>query len=74
MKHGDLEPDNKRNWLADAMAGDFSTMPVPFTWDESAGFAHVIDGYGVAGGVSESPIAHCGKADVRWGLVGAASQ
>jgi len=28
-------------------------MPVPFTWDQSAAFAHIIDGYGVAGGVSE---------------------
>jgi hypothetical protein len=43
----------ERNWLALAMAGDFSTMPVPFTWDQSAAFAHIIDGYGIAGGVSE---------------------
>jgi hypothetical protein len=35
------------------MAGDFSTMPNPFTWDESAKFAHIIDGYGVAGGVEQ---------------------
>ena len=26
-------------------------MPNPFTWDQSVKFAHIIDGYGVAGGV-----------------------
>ena len=35
------------------MAGDFSTMPNPFTWDRSVEFAHVIDGYAVAGGVEQ---------------------
>jgi hypothetical protein len=38
------------NWLTDAKAGNFSTMPLPFTWNRSAAFAHIIDGYGVAGG------------------------
>jgi hypothetical protein len=28
-------------------------MPNPFTWDQSAKFAHIIDGYGVAGGVEQ---------------------
>jgi hypothetical protein len=48
-----IKPDHEQEtgWIIDAMAGDFSTMPNPFTWDESAKFAHIIDGYGVAGGV-----------------------
>ena len=28
-------------------------MPNPFTWDQSVKFAHIIDGYGVAGGVEQ---------------------
>ena len=28
-------------------------MPNPFTWDRSVKFAHIIDGYGVAGGVEQ---------------------
>jgi hypothetical protein len=49
------DPDKNvdEGWLADAKLGDFLTMPNPFTWDRSAKFAHIIDGYGVAGGVSE---------------------
>jgi len=43
--------DIDEKWLADAKVGDFSTMPTPFTWDQSVKFAHIIDGYGVAGGV-----------------------
>jgi hypothetical protein len=35
------------------MAGNFSTMPVPFMWEQSVEFAHIIDGYGIAGGVRE---------------------
>lgn len=45
--------DDATNWISDAKAGDFSTMPFPFTWDQSVVFAHIIDGYGVAGGVPE---------------------
>jgi hypothetical protein len=45
--------DLKSSWLADAMAANFSTMPLPFMWEESSAFAHLIDGYGIAGGVSE---------------------
>ena len=48
-----INPDHEQEtgWIIDAMTGDFSTMPNPFTWDQSAKFAHIIDGYGVAGGV-----------------------
>ena len=35
------------------MGADFSTMPNPFTWDQSVKFAHIIDGYSVAGGVEQ---------------------
>ena len=47
----DPDGDIDEKWLADAKVGDFSTMPNPFTWDRSVKFAHIIDGYGVAGGV-----------------------
>ena len=47
------DPENSPSWLEDAMAGDFTTMPRPFTWAQSAAFAHIIDGYGIAGGVVE---------------------
>ena len=50
MKPGEFD-DIDEKWLADAKVGDFSTMPNPFTWDQSVKFAHIIDGYGVAGGV-----------------------
>ena len=45
--------DNDEGWLDDAKVGNFSTMPNPFTWDRSVKFAHIIDGYGVAGGVDQ---------------------
>jgi hypothetical protein len=50
-----IKPDHEQETgcIIDARAGDFSTMPNPFTWDESAKFAHIIDGYGVAGGVEQ---------------------
>lgn len=47
----DQEPET--GWIIDAMAGDFSTMPNPFTWDASVEFAHIIDGYTAAGGVPQ---------------------
>jgi hypothetical protein len=48
------DPDGvDENWLADAKVGDFSTMPNPLTWDKSVKFAHVINGYSVAGGVEQ---------------------
>jgi len=52
MKPGEFD-DIDDKWLADAKVGDFSTTPNPFTWDKSVKFAHIIDGYGVAGGVSQ---------------------
>jgi hypothetical protein len=50
MTQSDPDHDIDAKWLADAKAGDFSTMPVPFKWKRSAAFAHIIDGYAVAGG------------------------
>lgn len=50
MKPGEFD-DTDEKWLSDAKVADFSTMPNPFTWDKSVKFAHIIDGYGVAGGV-----------------------
>ena len=50
-----INPDHQQqtDWINDAMDADFSTMPNPFTWDRSVKFAHIIDGYGVAGGVEQ---------------------
>jgi hypothetical protein len=41
------------NWLVAAKAGNFSTMPLQFRWDCSAAFAHIVDGYEVAGGLEQ---------------------
>ena len=46
------DTNGREKWLIDAMSGDFTNMPTPFTWSQSAAFAHVVDGYGVAGGVT----------------------
>ena len=50
-----INPDHEQEtgWISDAMVGEFSTMPNPFTWDQSVKFGHIIDGYGVAGGVEQ---------------------
>ena len=50
-----INPDHQQqtDLIIDAMGADFSTMPNPFTWDQSVKFAHIIDGYGVAGGVKQ---------------------
>ena len=37
-------------WERLALKGDFSAMPTPFGWDQSARFAHFLNGYEVAGG------------------------
>jgi hypothetical protein len=52
MKPDESDDLNER-WLAAAKVGDFSTMPNPFTCDRSVKLAHIIDGYGVAGGVEQ---------------------
>ena len=42
MKPGEFDELDEK-WLADAKVGDFSTIPNPFTWDQSVKFAHIID-------------------------------
>ena len=37
-------------WERLVLQGDFLAMPVPFRWEESARFAHFLNGYEVAGG------------------------
>jgi hypothetical protein len=37
-------------WLERVRAGDFSAIPADFSWSTSAKFAHLIDGYALAGG------------------------
>jgi hypothetical protein len=39
------------HWLDKVRAGDFSAIPVPFTWALSAKFAHLVDGYELTGSV-----------------------
>ena len=34
-----------QRWTERVRLGDFSAIPVPFAWDQSAEFAHLIDGY-----------------------------
>lgn len=41
----------RQNWPDRVRAGDFSAIPVPFTWTLSAEFAHLIDGYDLTGSV-----------------------
>jgi hypothetical protein len=40
-----------RHWTERVRLGDFSAIPVPFAWDQSAEFAHLIDGYDLTGSV-----------------------
>lgn len=40
-------------WEDQVLAGDFSAIPFPFRWTESARFAHLLDGYDEAGGTAE---------------------
>ena len=41
----------KQHWSDHVRAGDFSAIPVPLTWEDSAKFAHLIDGYDLTGSV-----------------------
>jgi hypothetical protein len=43
--HADAVP-----WTERIRAGDFSAIPADFSWSTSAKFAHLIDGYALAGG------------------------
>jgi hypothetical protein len=40
-----------QHWPDRVRAGDFSAIPVPFSWALSAKFAHLIDGYELTGSV-----------------------
>jgi hypothetical protein len=42
--------DELSTWERRALQGDFSHMPQPFRWQESARFAHFLNGYEEAGG------------------------
>jgi hypothetical protein len=39
----------KPHWSDRVRAGDFSVIPIPFTWKQSAEFSHLIDGYELTG-------------------------
>lgn len=45
--------DELQEWEKLARAGDFSRLPKPFLWRESAVLAHFLDGYREAGGLNE---------------------
>jgi len=38
-----------QHWTERVRAGDFSAIPVPFTWAQSAEFSHLIDAYELTG-------------------------
>ena len=40
-----------QHWTERVRAGDFSAIPVPFTWAQSAEFSHLIDAYELTGSV-----------------------
>jgi hypothetical protein len=40
-----------QHWTEKVRAGDFSAIPVPFTWAQSAEFSHLIDAYELTGSV-----------------------
>jgi hypothetical protein len=40
-----------QHWTERARAGDFSAIPIPFTWAQSAEFSHLIDAYELTGSV-----------------------
>jgi hypothetical protein len=42
---------NKQHWSDQVRVGDFSAIPIPFTWNQSAEFAHLINGYDLTGSV-----------------------
>jgi hypothetical protein len=39
----------KQHWSDQVRAGDFSAIPIPFTWNQSAEFAHLINCYELTG-------------------------
>ena len=43
--------DDLEDWELAAYGGDFSRIPNPSRWHQSAGFSHLIDGYKEAGGL-----------------------
>ena len=40
-----------QHWTERVRAGDFSAIPVPFSWEDSAEFSHLIDAYELTGSV-----------------------
>jgi hypothetical protein len=42
------------SWVEKVRSGDFSAMPRPFSWNASPEFAHLFDGYELAGGVEQA--------------------
>lgn len=44
----------REQWLEAAAAGDFSAIPKPLRFASSAGLAHLIDGYAVAGSLENA--------------------
>jgi hypothetical protein len=45
--------DRLEHWEQKVLELDFSQMPVPFRWEQSARFAHFLNGYEAAGGLDQ---------------------
>lgn len=48
-----LISDDLEEWEEFGLKGDFSRIPQPFLWKDSARFAHFLNGYEEAGGFDE---------------------
>lgn len=44
-------------WLDRARAGDFSSMPEAFTWEDAGAFAHLLHGYDVSSALNLGELA-----------------
>ena len=62
----DRKVNRMLKWERLALRGDFSAMPVPFRWEQSARLAHFLNGYEVAGGFDPlADLANGMSADAR---------
>jgi hypothetical protein len=52
--------DRLEIWEERVLGGDFSQIPSPFRWEQSARFSHFLNGYKEAGGFD--PLAHLATA------------
>jgi hypothetical protein len=63
--------DDLADWERQALRGDYSAMPTPFKWRDSARFAHFLNGYDKLGGLDRLsefhlPIAESQRRSGKW--------